>query len=117
MNDTITLLGAGGKMGLRITDNLLKTNFDVRYVEVSDRGQALLRERGVTPVPAPAALAESSAAILALPDNRIGRITRDLNAHFRPGAMLIALDIAAPLAGDLPDREDLVYFATHPCHP
>ena len=31
--------------------------------------------------------------------------------------MLIALDIAAPLAGDLPQRDDLVYFVTHPCHP
>src|SRR5262249_29999357 len=36
---------------------------------------------------------------------------------FRPGAMLMALDIAAPLAGDLPKRDDLVYFVTHPCHP
>jgi D-apionate oxidoisomerase len=31
--------------------------------------------------------------------------------------MLIALDIAAPLGGDLPQRDDLIYFATHPCHP
>ena len=30
---TITLLGAGGKMGLRITDNLRKTDYDVRYVK------------------------------------------------------------------------------------
>ncbi len=50
-------------------------------------------------------------------NNRIGCVTSDLNRHFKPGAMLIALDIAAPLAGDLPAREDLVYFVTHPCHP
>ena len=114
---TITLLGAGGKMGLRITDNLRKTDFDVRYVEVSDRGKAGLAERGITAVMAEEALSESNAVILALPDNRIGRVTSDLNPHFRPGTMLVALDIAAPLAGDLPKRDDLVYFVTHPCHP
>jgi len=37
---TITLLSAGGKMGLRITDNLRKTDYDVRYVEVSESGKA-----------------------------------------------------------------------------
>src|SRR5437868_15448448 len=99
---TITLLGAGGKMGLRITDNLRKTDYDVRYVEVSDRGKASLAERGVTAITAEEALSESNAVILALPDNRIGGVTSDLNLHFKPGTMLIALDIAAPLAGDLP---------------
>ncbi len=114
---TITLLGAGGKMGLRITDNLRKTDYDVRYVEVSDRGKAALAGRGITCVPVEQALAESNVAILALPDNRIGRVCADVNPHLRAGTMLIALDIAAPLAGDLPKRDDLVCFVTHPCHP
>lgn len=118
---TIALLGAGGKMGLRIADNLLKpelkSEYDVRYVEVSERGKAALHERGVAAVTAQDALAESDAVILALPDNRIAAITAELNPHFRPGCMLIALDIAAPLAGDLPRRDDLVYFVSHPCHP
>jgi hypothetical protein len=113
----ITLLGAGGKMGLRITDNLLKTDYDVRYVEVSDRGKAALRARGITCVAAEQALGESDVVILALPDNRIGRVCADINPHLRSGSMLIALDIAAPLAGDLPKRGDLTYFVTHPCHP
>ena len=114
---TIALLGAGGKMGLRITDNLRKTHYDVRHVEVSERGKAGLAERGIRAVTAEEALDESSAVILALPDNLIGRITSALNARFKPGSMLIALDIAAPLAGDLPRRDDLVFFVTHPCHP
>src|SRR5947207_929674 len=114
---TITLLGAGGKMGLRITDNLRKTDYDVRYVEVSERGKAGLAERGIKAVTAEEALAESNVVILALPDNLIGRVTSGLNTHFKPGSMLIALDIAAPLAGHLPQRDDLVFFVTHPCHP
>ena len=114
---TITLLGAGGKMGLRIADNLRKTDHDVRYVEVNDRGRAALESRGLKCTPAQEALAESGVVILALPDNRIGRVCGELNPHLRAGTMVIALDIAAPLAGDLPKRDDLVYFVTHPCHP
>ena len=40
--NTIALFGAGGKMGLRITNNLLKTTYAVRYVEVSEPGRAAL---------------------------------------------------------------------------
>ena len=31
--------------------------------------------------------------------------------------MVVVLDAAAPAAGHLPDRPDLTYFVTHPCHP
>lgn len=113
----ITLLGAGGKMGLRIADNLRKTDWKIHYVEVAERGRAALAERGLEAVFAEQALAVSDVVILALPDNRIRAVTASLNKHFRPGTMLIALDIAAPLAGDLPKRDDLIYFASHPCHP
>jgi D-apionate oxidoisomerase len=113
----ITLLGAGGKMGCRIADNLRKTDWDVRYVEVSERGRAALAERGLQAVPAEEALAASGTVILALPDNRIREVVASLESELRPGTMLIALDIAAPLAGDLPKRDDLIYFAAHPCHP
>ena len=113
----ITLLGAGGKMGCRIADNLRKTDWDVRYVEVSERGRAALADRGLKTVPVEQALAASGIVILALPDNRIREVTASLESKFQPGTMLIALDIAAPLAGDLPKRDDLIYFAAHPCHP
>jgi len=114
---TITLLGAGGKMGCRIADNFRKTDWDVRYVEVSERGCAALTERGLTITPVEEALAASDAVILALPDNRIKQVTQSLEAKFRQGTMLIVLDIAAPMAGDLPKRDDLIIFVTHPCHP
>lgn len=113
----ITLLGAGGKMGCRIADNLKKTDWDVHYVEVSERGCAALAERGLSVTPASEALEASDVVILALPDNRIRAVTASLESEFRPQTMLIALDIAAPLAGDLPKRDDLIYFAAHPCHP
>jgi D-apionate oxidoisomerase len=114
---TITLLGAGGKMGLRITNNLRRTDYDVRHVEVSERGKALLAERGISTVPVEEALKGSRAVILALPDNRIAQVAASLASLLEPGTMLIALDIAAPLTGALPKRDDLEYFVTHPCHP
>jgi hypothetical protein len=113
----IALLGAGGKMGCRITDNLLKTDYRVKYAEVSDKGRAALAMRGITAVSPEEAVEGSEAVILALPDNRIGQVTSSLNGAFRPGMMLVALDIAAPLSGHLPKRDDLTYFVTHPCHP
>lgn len=115
--NTIALLGAGGKMGCRITDNLLKTNYVVRHAEIGERGKAALAERGIAALTPEEALDGSGVVILALPDNRIGQVMRNLNSHLRPGAMAMTLDIAAPLAGDLPARDDLTYFVTHPCHP
>jgi hypothetical protein len=114
---TMALLGAGGKMGRRISNNLKKTDYRVRHVEISERGRAALAESGISTVPVDQALEGAEAVILALPDNRIGAITHEIEPLLKPGTMLIALDIAAPLAGVLPKRDDLIYFVTHPCHP
>jgi hypothetical protein len=113
----VALLGAGGKMGCRITDNLKKTTYEVRHVEISERGKLALAARGVSTVKMEEALDGASIVILALPDHRIGSVTSSIERLLQTGTMLIALDIAAPLAGVLPKREDLHYFVTHPCHP
>lgn len=113
----ITLLGAGGKMGLRITANLQRTDYQVRYVEISERGKSALTQRGVEAVGLEEAIEGTEAVILALPDNRIGAVAAQMEPLLKSGVMLIALDIAAPMAGLLPKRDDLTYFVTHPCHP
>ena len=113
----IAIIGAGGKMGCRITDNLMKTDHTVSHVEVSERGIANLAARGLKPRGLQEALDGADAVILAVPDNRIGHIARDISPSLRAGTMLIVLDAAAPYAGDMPDRPDLTYFITHPCHP
>lgn len=114
----VALIGAGGKMGFRLSANLAHSRFDVRHVEVSESGRERLRnELGVSCVGAGEALAGADAVILAVPDTLIGRIAHELEPEFRSGMMVIALDAAAPFAGHLPKRDDLVYFITHPCHP
>lgn len=113
----IVLIGAGGKMGTRITDNLLRTDHEVRHVEVSEPGRANLAKRGVSPVEAAEALRGADAVILAVPDNRIKGVSASISADLQPGTMLIVLDAAAPFAKEMPERDDLTFFVTHPCHP
>ena len=114
---TVALFGAGGKMGCRVTDNLKDSDYRVLHVEVSPAGIENLRKRGLSPTPADAALREADAAVLAVPDNLIERISADVVPRMKAGAMLLCLDAAAPYAGKLPRRADVTYFVTHPCHP
>ena len=116
-SEKVALIGAGGKMGLRLTDNLKDSKHDVRYVEIAEAGKAALASRGVQVSSAEAALEGARIVILAVPDNLIGKVSAGLDPLIEEGAMVITLDPAAPFAGLLPDRPDLVYFVTHPCHP
>ena len=115
---SIALFGAGGKMGCRLARNLKGSRFDVRHVEVSDAGKARLKdELGLDAMPADAALAGADVVILAVPDTAIGKVAASIEAKLAAGTMVVILDAAAPFAGHLPERPDLVYFVTHPCHP
>ncbi len=114
----VTLFGAGGKMGVRLSRNLAKSDFDVRHVEVSEAGQARLKaEVGVDCVPADEAIEGAEVVILAVPDTAIGKVATQVVPKVAPGTMIVILDAAAPYAGHLPDRKDITYFVTHPCHP
>lgn len=115
---SIALFGAGGKMGHRLSRNLKDSRFTVRHVEVSDAGRArLAQDFGVQCVSPEVALADAEVAILAVPDTHIGKVAQSINHLLKPGTMVVVLDAAAPFAGHLPDRPDLTYFVTHPCHP
>ncbi len=51
---TVALVGAGGKMGCRITDNMKKqTAYRMLHVEVAPAGLANLAKRGVAAVARP----------------------------------------------------------------
>lgn len=113
----VALFGAGGKMGLRCTDNLRRSPHEVRYVEVSATGIEALARRGVQVVSAEAGLAGAEGVVLAVPDRLIRAVAASVVPQVAPGALVMVLDPAAPLAGQLPKRTDVGYFVTHPCHP
>ncbi len=114
---TIALLGAGGKMGLRLAANLKDSAYDVRHVEINETGVKALAERGIKAVSLEDALLGAEAVVLAVPDRLIGKVAHQIEPQLGPGVMLICLDAAAPYAGEMPQRDDLAYFITHPCHP
>lgn len=115
---TISLVGAGGKMGCRITDNLLRhPQYKVHYLEVSPAGIDKLSQKGVLPSDETTAIPESDVVILALPDIAIGKISAGIIPAMKPGALVLTLDPAAPLDGVIFHRDDLGYVIAHPCHP
>lgn len=114
----IALFGAGGKMGVRLSMNLVKSPYDVVHVEVSPEGQKRLKdETGLTCVTEQEALDFADVVILAVPDRLIGKVLSTFVDRLKPGTAVIMLDAAAPHSGTLPERDDITYFVTHPCHP
>ena len=114
----IALLGAGGKMGVRLSTNLHGSRFSVDHVEVSETGRERLRNAtGADCVDMDTALGQADVVLMAVPDRLIGKIAHDIIGRVRPNTALIVLDAAAPYAGEMPDRKDVTYFVTHPCHP
>ncbi|TDB59541.1 phosphogluconate dehydrogenase C-terminal domain-containing protein [Arundinibacter roseus] len=114
----VALVGAGGKMGCRLTDNFLKsTDYEVKYLEISENGMQLLAQRGVTVSSPESSIHQADVVILALPDVAIGALSESIIPQMKPGALVLTLDPAAPLDGVIAHRDDLGYVIAHPCHP
>ena len=113
----VAILGAGGKMVYRCSANLRNAPYEVSHIEVSEVGRARLKELGLTAQDAAAVLPQADVVVLAIPDSLIGKVSHQLEGQFKQGAILMALDAAAPFAGELPARADLTIFVAHPCHP
>lgn len=114
----VVLFGAGGKMGRRLSKNLIGSDFAVAHVEVLAAGQAALKDDlGIVCVDPGPALSGAAAVILAVPDRAIATVYAQYAPNLDPGTLVIVLDAAAPFAGDMQLRADLPLFVTHPCHP
>lgn len=114
----VALIGAGGKMGCRLTDNFLKTKgYDVSYVETGQAGIDNLAKRGVAVTLYDKCVSDADVVILAVPDVAIGKISDQIVPLMKPGALVLTLDPAAPLDGVVHYRADLGYVIAHPCHP
>jgi ketol-acid reductoisomerase len=114
----IALVGAGGKMGCRLTDNFLKCpQYVLDYLEVGEKGIQNLKEKNVVISNEADAISTADVIILAVPDISIGAISSNVIPKMRPGALVMTLDPAAPLDGVIHHRDDLGYVIAHPCHP
>ena len=113
----VTLAGAGGKMGLRLTRNLKDSGYGMSYLEVSPAGIERLKEMGVEVSDADECIPSADIVILAVPDVALESVTASVIPAMKRGALAITLDPAAALAGKLYPRKDISYFITHPCHP
>lgn len=114
---TIAIMGAGGKMGYRLSRNLKDHGHQMRYVEVSEAGRARMKELDISASPQEEALKDADVVILAIPDTIIGKVSHAIVPTLKSNAIVMALDPAAPFAGEFPKRDDITYFVTHPCHP
>src|SRR5687768_11511229 len=84
---SIALVGAGGKMGCRLTDNFLKcADYALHYLEISPKGLENLKSRGVTVSNELDAVPSADVVILAVPDVAIGAISRQIVPQMKPGA-------------------------------
>ena len=113
----IGLLGAGGKMGLRISANLQKLPNEVFYIENAEAGIKRLTESGLTVSAADQVIHRLDVIILAVPDILINEISTMVVPKLKSDATVILLDPAAAYMNQVCLREGLHYTVIHPCHP
>lgn len=114
---SIAVIGAGGKMGMRVSDNLVQTDHDVRYVENSPAGQERTREAGRELTDSSVAVTDADIVVLAVPDLALAAVTAELVPQMKSGAVCLTLDPAAAYANLLTTRDDVIQAVAHPCHP
>lgn len=114
----ITLVGAGGKMGQRLTRNLSKSEWNIEYVELNAANrQGLLNQFNVTAIEKPKNLHDADFVILAVPDTLLAKVGNSLLPELKSGATIFVLDPAVAYANKLQLRDDVNIFISHPCHP
>ena len=114
---TIAVIGAGGKMGMRVSDNLQRSNHNVFYSENSPAGQQRTTDAGRTVTDTAAAVADADVVILAVPDVALGPVSAEVVPQLKTGTVVLTLDPAAAYANLLFQRDDVEYAVAHPCHP
>jgi D-apionate oxidoisomerase len=114
---TVTVLGAGGKMGMRVSANLDRTSYTTLYAETFPAAQDRVRAAGRELTDAADAVPRADVVILAVPDVLLGEISASVVPVAKPGAVILTLDPAAAYAGVLARRDDLHLAVAHPCHP
>ncbi|WP_210508304.1 phosphogluconate dehydrogenase C-terminal domain-containing protein [Naasia sp. SYSU D00057] len=113
----IAVIGAGGKMGMRVSNNLVKTGHTVFYSENSPAGQERVTSAGRELTDTATAVKGADIVVLAVPDLALGPVTKEVVPQMKPGSIVLTLDPAAAYAGLLATRDDVIQAVAHPCHP
>jgi hypothetical protein len=113
---TVTILGAGGKMGSRITNNLMKKDYNLYLCEKGEKGIENILNKGLEVSDAEIVIPESDIVVMAVPDSLIGKISKDTVPLMKNDSTMIILDPAAAFAEEVTLRDDCTFVVTHPCH-
>ncbi|GAB3471485.1 phosphogluconate dehydrogenase C-terminal domain-containing protein [Kineococcus endophyticus] len=113
----IAVVGAGGKMGMRVSRNLARSHHELRYAEASPAGIERMAAEGRDAVPTEQAVDGADVVVLAVPDTVLGPVSESVVPAMKPGSILVTLDPAAAYANLLAQREDVLQAVAHPCHP
>jgi len=115
----VCVMGAGGKMGTRTSNNLVKRPdlFQVTLVENSPKGVESIRQRGLEVTPEAVAVPAADIVVFAVPDTMIKKLSEIYVPMLKPGAGMIILDPAAAVAREIALRDDCTFGVAHPCHP
>lgn len=115
----IVVIGAGGKMGFRVSKKLLENkSYDAYFCEISEAGIERLKTLGVDTIARMEDIVPKvDYVLLAIPDILIGKLSKEIIPLMKAGSMVIGLDPAAAYAEVMPIRDDIGYFVVHPHHP
>jgi D-apionate oxidoisomerase len=114
----VCLVGAGGKMGMRLTHNLKESpEYQMSYLENGAAGIENLKKFNIAPSDEKVVIPQADMVILAVPDVILGKVSEQIVPKMKAGSAVITLDPACAIAGRLHHRDDLTYFISHPSHP
>ncbi|HEY8889911.1 MAG TPA: phosphogluconate dehydrogenase C-terminal domain-containing protein [Clostridium sp.] len=115
----VSVIGAGGKMGTRTSNNLAKATDEIElyFVESGETGIQNILKRGFKITPMEEAVLKSDVIVLAVPDSVINIASKSVVDAMRSGTGLVILDPAAAVAKELALRDDCTFAIAHPCHP
>lgn len=118
-NINVAVIGAGGKMGARTSNNLAKVpeRFRLYLVENSPQGIENVKCRGLELSSMEDALANADVVVFAVPDTLIKKLSEQYVPLLNPGTGFLILDPAAAVAKELELRDDCTFGVAHPCHP
>lgn len=116
---SVCIIGAGGTTGYKVAKNLAKypEQYELFVCEKNLAAVEKLGSEGFNVISTEAAVPASDIVVPAINDSKLKDFTPGLVKAMKPGAVMIILDPASVVAGEIPTREDCTLAICHPCHP